>query len=172
MASEKTFEQLFRAAEQSAVHLEMRDGYMLDDPSFIAWQQDGRLVLDDEESRWWRRLVRDAVARGVEVRRARIVSEPLSAYTRFEYDSTSDHNAAAGEQVRWLPRRQATDLALPGNDFWLFDATILLANHFTGNGEWVDTQTITDPVVVKHCAAAFLSVWERAVPHEDYRPAE
>lgn len=170
MASETTFEQLFRTAKQSAVHLEMRDSYMLDDPSFIAWQEDGRLVLDDPESQWWRQLVRTTVARGVAVRRARIVSEPLSAYTRFEYDITREHNVQAGEQVRWLPRRQATDLALPGNDFWLFDGEVLLVNHFTGSGEWTDTETITEPTVVKLCTDAFASVWERGVPHEDYRP--
>lgn len=36
MASEATFDELFRNAQHSAVHLEMRDGYMLDDPAFIA----------------------------------------------------------------------------------------------------------------------------------------
>ncbi|KJS53435.1 hypothetical protein VM98_25295 [Streptomyces rubellomurinus subsp. indigoferus] len=171
MALETTFEQLFRTSKQSAVHLEMRDGYMLDDPSFIAWQEDGRLVLDDPESQWWRELVRETVARGVAVRRARIVSEPMSAYTHFEYAITEQHNAAAGEQVRWLPRRQTTDLALPGNDFWLFDDEVLLVNHFAGNGDWVDTETVTAPEVVKHCKEAFAAVWERSVPHEDYRPA-
>jgi hypothetical protein len=30
-------------------------------------------------------------------------------------------NAAAGEDVRWLPRRRASDLALPGTDFWVLD---------------------------------------------------
>lgn len=43
MASETTFAELFAATRESAVHLEMRDGYMLDDPSFLAWLEDGRV---------------------------------------------------------------------------------------------------------------------------------
>lgn len=27
----------------------------------------------------------------------------------------------AGEDVRWLPDRRTSDIALPGDDFWLFD---------------------------------------------------
>lgn len=169
MASETTFEELFGSATRSAVHLEMRDGYMLDDPSFIAWKH-GRIVLDDPESEWWRDLVRSSTARGVEVRRARIVSEPLSDYVRFEYDVTATHNVKAGEQVRWLPRRQATDITLPGNDFWLFDGEVLLVNHFAGNGDWTDSETVANPAAVKLCASSFESVWERAIAHESYQP--
>lgn len=66
--------------------------------------------------------MKKATARGVVVRRARIVSEPLSDYCRFEYDVTGPVNLAGGEEVRWLPRRRASDIALPGNDFWVLSA--------------------------------------------------
>ncbi|WP_243436700.1 DUF6879 family protein [Streptomyces sp. FH025] len=148
----------------------MRDGYMRDDPVFVAWQA-GRIELDGRDETAWRGLVREATARGVAVRRARIVSEPLSDYTRFEYEITSDHNIAAGEDVRWLARRHATDLALPGNDFWLFDGSTLLVNHFDGGGNWLDSELVTDDAAVKLCAEAFDAVWHRAIPHLDYRPA-
>ncbi|MFF2749547.1 DUF6879 family protein [Kitasatospora sp. NPDC058048] len=164
-----TFEQLFAAAQHSAVHLEMRDGYMRDDPVFTAWQA-GRVELDGDAEARWRALVAQAVARGVAVRRARVVSEPLSDYVRFEHDITAQHNAAAGEQVRWLPRRQATTLALPGNDFWLFDGRWLLVNHFSGEGDWTDSEAVTDSSAVELCLAAFEAVWSRAVPHAEYRP--
>ncbi|MFD0260127.1 DUF6879 family protein [Kitasatospora indigofera] len=168
MASETTFEQLFRSATESALHLEMRDGYMRAEPGFVAWTQ-GRIEVDDPESVWWRNLVRTSVARGVHVRRARIVSEPLSDYTQYEYDITEQHNIAAGEVVRWLPRRGATPLLLPANDFWLFDGKTLLVNHFTGNGDWTDTEQVTDPIVVRQCAEAFAHVWSLAEPHSQYR---
>ncbi|MFF2039322.1 DUF6879 family protein [Kitasatospora sp. NPDC058170] len=167
--AQPTFEQLFQTASRSSVHLEMRDAYMLDDPAYRAWQN-GRVALGGADEVHWRGLVRSAVDRGVEVRRARIVSEPLSDYTRFEYDITEQHNIAAGEQVRWLPRRRATALALPGNDFWLFDDEVLLINHFAGNGDWTDTEIVDDAEAVKLCATAFEAVWVRAAPHADYRP--
>ncbi len=169
MADPTTFDGLFGGCRRSAVHLEMRDGYMRDEPTFIAWSA-GRIELDDPDSVAWRDLVRQAAARGVQVHRARIVSEPLSDYTRFEFDITEQHNIAAGEEVRWLPRRRATNIALPGNDFWLFDQETALINHFNGVGDWIETEVTTDPSIVKLCTSAFETVWERAVPHSEYRP--
>lgn len=160
-------------AQHSAVHLELRDSYMLDDPEFVAWQQGKRLDPADRSSWWggWHDAVSEATARGVVVRRLRIVSEPISDYVRYEYDCTFT-NIAAGELVRWLPRRQTTDLALPGTDFWLFDGGQALFHHFTGNGRLdQDGREYTDePERVKLCAVAFEAAWQRAVPHEEYRP--
>lgn len=160
-------------ARRSAVHLEMRDSYMRDDPDFIAWQQGKRLDPADRASWWrsWLDYVRDATARGVVIRRARIVSEPISDYIRYEYDITFT-NIAAGEQVRWLPRRQTKDLALPGVDFWVFDDETVLYHHFTGGGQVADDgrEYVSDPALAKLCSDAFESVWQRATPHAEYRP--
>ncbi|HEY9412145.1 MAG TPA: hypothetical protein VIP77_21385 [Jiangellaceae bacterium] len=167
------FREVLNAAQRSAVHLEMRDGYMLDDPRFIGWQQGERQDPADRASWWrpWLDLIVETIARGVEVRRARIVSEPISDYIRFEYDGTFT-NVAAGEKIRWLPRRRATDIALPGNDFWLFDNRLVLVNHFTGDGQWADPdmELSDDPELAKLCGSAFEAVWERATPHEDFHP--
>ncbi|GAA2995270.1 hypothetical protein Sfulv_37640 [Streptomyces fulvorobeus] len=132
MTRTPTFEELFRDCQRTAVHLEMRDAYMKSDPAFIDWK--AGVVLDPAE-RWadWHAIVMEAASRGVEVRRARIVSTPVSEYIRFEHDVTDD--IAAGESVRWLSRRNATSLVLPGNDFWLFDSSLVLVNHFDGEGE-------------------------------------
>ena len=108
MAAEPGTYELLRSTERSAVHLEMRDGYTPDDPDWLDWQAGNRFdPAEREEWRGWFDLVAATVARGVIVRRARIVSEPVSAYIRFEYDVTAGHNLAAGEQVRWLARRRA-----------------------------------------------------------------
>jgi hypothetical protein len=106
----------------------------------------------------------------VDVRRARIVSEPVTDYIRYEYEITPAASLAAGERVRWLPRRQASDLALPGNDFWLIDDRVVF-NHFSGEGEMIDVEVVTEPAVAKFCASAFEAVWERAIDHENYQPA-
>jgi hypothetical protein len=168
---DQSIEDMLRACERSAVHLEMRDGYMRSDPTFIEWQAGRRWDPADRESWWhpWHAATSEVSGRGVDLRRARIVSEPISDYIRFEHELTFT-NIMSGEKVRWLSRRRATDLALPGNDFWLFDERIVLVNHFTGEGEVAAHETTTDPAVVKLCASAFEAVWERATPHEDYRP--
>src|SRR5262249_56910439 len=113
------FDNLLAGCEHGAVHLEMRDGYTVNDPVFIDWRAGQHITPAERWPRWFG-LIAATVARGVEVRRARIVSEPVSEYIRYEYDVTEGLNVAAGEQVRWLPRRAASDIALPGNDLWLF----------------------------------------------------
>lgn len=166
--------ELLSSCERSAVHLEMRDGYMRSDPRFAAWQQGHRFDPADRNSWWrpWHDIVAAARSRGVTIRRARIISEPVSEYIRWEHEITF-MNVKAGEEVRWLPRRRTSDLLLPGNDFWVFDDRLVLWNHFTGEGEvspegW---ETTENPALIKACAVAFESVWDRAIPHGEYRPA-
>ncbi|MFB4196017.1 DUF6879 family protein [Streptomyces carpaticus] len=168
MTAVPDFDELLNNAQHTAYHLEMRDGYMLDG-SYAAWKANGQLDPRNQWP-WWYNLVSSAVSRGVAVHRARIISEPISSYIRFEHEVTGPLNVKAGEKVRWLPRRLATDIALPGNDFWLFDNTTLLINHFAGNGDMTGKEIVTDPAVAELCASAFDKVWERATPHEEYQP--
>lgn len=164
----------FRAARISAVHLEMRDLYAVGDESgpYDRWRETGEADTDPDSDMWhpWTSVAREVTAAGVLMRRARIVSEPVTDYIRYEHAGTGV-NLAVGELVRWLPRRLASDLALPGNDFWLFDGTTVVFNHFTGNGDWAEpgTETVTDPAVARLCRDAFEAVWARATPHEEYK---
>jgi hypothetical protein len=163
-------DELLRSTQHSAVHLEMRDGYMQDDPALIAWRDGHRLDPENRGSWWrpWLDVIAEAIGRGVVIRRARIVSEPVSEYIRYEYDMTFP-NVAAGEQVRWLPRRKASSLALPGNDFWLFDGKLVRWGHFSGDGDSLGGELTEDPAAAKLCADAFEAVWERATDHQDYK---
>ena len=162
---------LLREARRSAVHLEMRDSYGVahEADEFEHWKQTGELDLDPDSEGWgpWSSMAREAVARGVVMRRARIVSEPVTDYIRFEHAATVV-NLGLGEDVRWLPRWQASDIALPGNDFWLVDDAVVRFGHFTGDGELVGHEIRTEPAVTKLCSDAFETVWQRAIPHEKY----
>ncbi|MFC5800841.1 DUF6879 family protein [Streptomyces formicae] len=167
-----TWPELLGSATRSAVHLEMRDTYAVDYEKgpFAEWRAGFRHDPADRASWWrpWLDLIQETVSRGVLVRRARIVSEPVSEYTRFLYDGTFT-NIAAGEQIRWLPRRRASDIQLPGNDFWLIDGRLIRWNHFTGEGASAGGEISEDPAAAKLCADAFEAVWERAVPHNEYK---
>ena len=163
---------LLKACRSSALHLEMRDVYAIDgeNEEFSAWKAGHRDDPADPESWWrpWLTLIQEATKRGVEVRRARIVSEPVSEYIHFEYDGTHT-NVYAGERIRWLPRRRASDLRLPGNDFWVFDDEVVVWLYFSGDGVpdrprgWS-----TDPEVITYCREAFEAVWERGIDHAKY----
>ncbi|MCY0948620.1 DUF6879 family protein [Streptomyces sp. H27-S2] len=167
-SSVPSFAELLGRCERSAIHLELRDSYAPTD-RFEAWKRGERVRWEDRAS-WWHpydQLITDTVARGVSIRRARIVSEPVSEYIRWEHYVTHA-NITAGEEVRWLPRRRATGIPLPGNDFWLFDGTLLRVHHFSGDGMVVEDEITDDAMTVKLCSAAFEAVWEHAVPHHLY----
>lgn len=167
-----SFAELLAATSFTALHVEMHDFYTVDEEAadFSMWQQTGRRDADPTSEYWapWVAKIRDATARGVAVRRARIVSEPLSDYIRYEHAAT-DVNTLAGEEVRWLPRTRASDLCLPGNDFWVFDDRVVRFHYFAGDGRWTHDELCDASHVIKMCRDAFEAVWDRAVPHEDYR---
>ncbi|TDD79656.1 hypothetical protein E1293_22785 [Actinomadura darangshiensis] len=156
--------------QRSAVHLEMRDIYEPDSPDYTNWLEGGPATGEDDWAAWCD-LIGSATQRGVKVRRARIVSEPVSDYIRWEHAIT-EMNLKAGEEVRWLPRRQTWDLALPGADFWMFDRRLVRFHFDAGNGSPIENEYefVSDPRAVVPVVAAFEMVWERAIPHADYQP--
>jgi hypothetical protein len=161
-------DELLAGAQRRALHLELRDLYA-GSKAFEAWLAGTPYDRSAADTRW-RATLAPLAARAVEVRRLRVVSEPVSDYIRFEHEFTPHANLAAGERVRWLPRRRASDLLFPGNDFWLVDDRILF-NHFSGDGEWIDVELLDNADVVKFCLAAFDAAWERGIDHDAYRPA-
>ncbi|MFI0941165.1 DUF6879 family protein [Streptomyces sp. NPDC021020] len=167
------FRSLLTSARTSAFHLEMRDQYAVGDEAadYDHWLRTGERDADPASAYWapWVDLIAGVCARGVAVHRARVISEPVTSYIRYEHAGTAV-NVLAGEEVRWLPRRQAADLLLPGCDLWVFDGEAVLFNHFTGVGDWADPdiELTTDPAVVKQCVDAFDAVWNRGIPHDQY----
>lgn len=164
------FPELLATASRSAIHLEMRDVYTPSDPLFTAWQR-GEPVDRSEREQMWRDLIGGAVARGVQLRRARVVSEPLSPYIRYEQSVTEATNVAAGEQVRWLPRSRTLDLCLPGLDFWLLDDHTMRAHHFAGDGEGGRPRARHRPGSAQALPGAFEAIWQRGIPHAEYEVA-
>lgn len=165
------WEELFTSCKQSASHLEMRDWYAAEDEKgrferFLATGQRDHAAEADER-REWLDLMRKVTSAGVRVRRARIASEPVSDYIRFEWHGAGP-TIEAGEDLRWLPRRLASGLALPGNDFWLFDERTAMFNHFSGDGRPLGQEITTDAAKVELCRTAFEAVWKLAIPHRDY----
>jgi hypothetical protein len=164
----------FRLFTRSALHLELRDQYAVseEDERFSRFLATGTrdLEADARQRQWWLTLVRDATEAGKVIKRARIVSEPVTDYIRFEW-AGSDLTTQAGEDIRWLPRHHASGIALPGNDFWLFDDSTVVFHLFTGNGGWIAAELTQDSSIVQLCKSAFENVWRIAVPHNEYQPA-
>jgi hypothetical protein len=127
------------------------------EPDDLEWLQD------------WCSTLRDHVKAGKSVRRARIVSEPLSDYQRWSY-SVAHPMVDAGEDIRWVPRSLVSSVALPGNDFYLFDDRLIVFLIYAGNGLSTDKVTSTNPSDIRLCQSAFEAVWKLSIPHSDYQP--
>lgn len=163
----------FDTFEREAVHLEMRDTYAVEDERerFARFLEKGYRDHDAEaeERQPWMTLLQEATKAGKTFRRARIISEPVTDYIRYEW-AGAGYSVEAGEQIKWLPRRLASSIALPGNDFWLFDGSTVVFTVFTGEGDVLERQLTADPAVVRLCHSAFEAVWSIAIPHSEYRP--
>jgi hypothetical protein len=95
VATLNQFTDLLAAAQHSAVHLEMRDAYDLGDPYFTAWAV-GEGFDRSERDEMWANILAGPISLGVVMRRARIVSEPVTDYVRYEHTITDGCNIAAG----------------------------------------------------------------------------
>ena len=125
----------------------MRDSYAVkeEQSDIEKWRAgDWGPEQDAESKAGWLELMRATAARGVRLRRARIVSEPVSEYIRFEHEGTAQ-NIAAGEDVRWLPRTRASALVLPATTAGSSTAGQCWFNHFTGDGGWIGNELTADP---------------------------
>ncbi|MEQ4304605.1 DUF6879 family protein [Plantactinospora sp. B6F1] len=167
--SEDEFERLLVSFERDAIHLETRDAYgtAVELPYMAKWA-----AGEPDDLTWlegWCKSLREHVKAGRSVRRARIVSEPLSDYQRWSY-SIAAPMVDAGECIRWVPRRLVSSLALPGNDYYLFDDRLAVFLIYAGNGLAVDRVASTDPHDLRLCRSAFEDVWKLAIPHRDYQP--
>lgn len=163
------FAALFPQVRREALHLEMRDAYGTEAeiPHLAKWA-----AGEIDDLGWlqpWCTYVRKATTAGKTLRRARIVSEPLSDYQRWAHSLTAPM-VDAGEDIRWVPRGRVSGLMFPGNDFWLFDGELLVFLVFTGNGTVVDRPATTDPGLIARCRVSFEAAWALAIPHHDYKP--
>lgn len=158
----------FPMTRRTAVHWELRDDYTPDSEELAAWHSGWRPDPADSEYReGYYADIAAMVARGVEIRRLRLVSEPVTEYVRYEHALTFA-NIDAGEQVRWLPRSSAAYLLVPALDGWIFDSELLLTHHWSGRGDLQARVVTQDPGVVKLYSEAFEALWPLGIPHRDY----
>jgi hypothetical protein len=163
------FDELLTGFEQEAVHLETRDAYgtAVELPHMRKWE-----AGEPDDLEWlqgWCATLRETVKAGRLVRRARIVSEPLSDYQRWSY-SIAQPMVDAGEDIRWVPRRIVSSVAIPGNDFYLFDKRLVVYLTYTGNGLDAGKFRTANAADVQLCSTAFEAVWKLGIPHRAYSP--
>jgi hypothetical protein len=167
VTEEELDEPLHRGFEREALHLEMRDAYgtAVELPHMAKWASG-----EPDDLEWlqdWCATLREHVQTGRSIRRARVVSEPLSDYQRGSY-GIAYPMVEAGEDIRWVPRRLVSSVALPGNDFYLFDDRLALFLLYAGYGLSVGMLSSADPADLRLCRSAFEAAWKLSIPHREY----
>jgi hypothetical protein len=117
----------------------------------------------------WLTMIREATAEGRRFTRVRVVSMPLTDYSRFGV-LCSQHTNAAGEDIRYLTRHDATDL--PDYDYWLFDSRLLVRMHFDDDENFLGGELIEDPAVIVQHNYWRDAAWHRAVRRDDFATQE
>jgi hypothetical protein len=153
--------------KHTAFRLEVRDRY--DAPyenesmrRFLAGEKD-----DLPWMRSWLVMLRDLTAQGRRFARVRVVSLPLTDYTRFGVWCAQFTNGA-GEDIRYLIRDQAQAEGLPAHDYWLFDSRTLVQLHFDNEDRFLGGELIEDPAVIVQHNYWRDAAWHRAVRRDDF----
>ncbi|MFJ6544437.1 DUF6879 family protein [Streptomyces sp. NPDC091385] len=162
-----TFRRLFQTFEHTAWRLETRRGYASDrqDPDFQAFLATGSSPCDPDEP--WFLNIKAQTDAGKTVGRVRVADNPPTTEQRFLLDYAR-HNAAVGEDIRYLWREDAKRAALPAEDFWIFDSRLVALLHFDGDDNLLNIELITEPAeVVRYCIVRDAAM-HRAVPRDEF----
>ncbi|WP_243769932.1 DUF6879 family protein [Amycolatopsis acidicola] len=158
---------MFRTFEHTAFRLETRDEYKSSNETEALRQFVAGEPVDMGWFQNWLSMIREATAEGKRFARVRVVTVPLTDYSRFGVFCSGFTNEA-GEDIRYLDRAHADEL--PDYDYWLFDSRLLVRMRFADDETFLGGEVIDDPAeIVRH------NYWRdvarhRAVGREDFAP--
>jgi hypothetical protein len=128
--------------------LELRDRY---DAPYENKSLEKFLAGEPDDLPWmqsWLEMLQGATAAGRRFARVRVVTLPLTDYSRFGVWCAQFTNGA-GEDIRYLRRDQAANL--PDHDYWLFDSRLLVKMLYRDDDSFIGGELIDDSaVVVEH----------------------
>ncbi|MER5359829.1 DUF6879 family protein [Streptomyces sp. NPDC002785] len=162
-----TFRRFFETFKHTAWRLETRRGYASDrqDPDFQEFLATGSSPCDPNEP--WFVNIRTQTAAGKTVGRVRIADNPPTTEQLFLLNYAR-HNAAVGEDIRYLWREDADRAALPAEDFWIFDSRIVALLHFDDQDNLLSFELITEPAEVVRYAIVRDAAMHQAVPFNQF----
>ncbi|MFE7077404.1 DUF6879 family protein [Streptomyces sp. NPDC057620] len=158
---------LFEDFEHTAWRLETRRGYASDRAGdrFRAFLE-GVLPVPEPDHPW-NVNVRTQTAAGKTFSRVRIVDDPPTDGQRFLM-ATAAGGAAAGEDIRCLPRAKAERLSLPVHDLWLFDSRVLVCFHHDEEDVTLGVDLTEEPAAVLAACQARDAAWHHAIRVAEY----
>jgi len=158
----------FRDFSSSAFRLELRQVYtMPDEEEDLSAFARGELPPPDYHYGWLD-TVAAAVGAGKTFRRVRVVTRPLSFYTKWEFVWGYDWNVKVGEDIRILDITDNPAPELPDHDFWLFDESTVVKLLYRPDGTQEGRELVEHPDLSAYLAWRD-ATWLAAAPYADYR---
>lgn len=127
---------------------------------FLAGEPD-----DLEWSNSWLERVRRARADGRTFARVRVVSVPLTDYSRFGLWA-SQFTVEASEDIRYIQRDRA--VGLPDHDFWMFDSRTVVRMHFDDQSAFLGGELVDDPAIIVQHNYWRDTAWHKAVRRDEF----
>ncbi|MEU9170729.1 DUF6879 family protein [Streptomyces sp. NPDC048420] len=160
-----TFRRLFETFQHTAWRLETRRGYASDrqDPDFQVFLATGASPCDPNEP--WLVNIKTQTDAGKTVGRVRVADCPPTTEQLFLLDYAR-HNAAFGEDVRYLWREDAA--GLPAEDFWIFDSRLVALLRFDDEDDLLNIELITEPAEVVRYAMVRDAAMHHAIPRDQF----
>jgi hypothetical protein len=160
------FAKHLRDYERSAWRLETQPVYTMPNE-----QRTFRMFLagearPDGHNAEWHRSVRANVAAGKSIGRVRTVRRPLTDYQRYQFAWGIPGNIEAGEDIRILDLTE-DDLALPDQDFWFFDDSVVVHLNFDPDGTLLNIEQLENPDLPKYLRWREVAL-EHAVTFSEY----
>jgi hypothetical protein len=115
----------------------------------------------------WLAMVRTSTAAGRRFARVRVVSLPLTDYSRFSL-WVAERTVAAGDDIRYLARDEAKAAGLPSHDYWLFDSRTLARMHFGEDDRFLGAEIVEDPAEIVEHNFWRDAAWHRALRRDDF----
>jgi hypothetical protein len=115
----------------------------------------------------WLDMLRETTVEGRRFARVRLVSLPLTDYSRFGVWCAHFTNGA-GEDIRYLTRDKAEVAGLPNHDFWLFDSSKLVRMHFDDDDRFLGGEVIEDAAEIVQYNYWRDAAWHYAARRDDF----
>jgi hypothetical protein len=108
---------------------------------------------------------RAQAALGKRIERVRIVDAPATPGQLYLLDNAR-RNTACGERIHVLPRARAVELALPNEDFWIFDSRVVALLAFDQADELTGIDLVTNPIEVSAYCQIRDAAEHHAIPYD------
>jgi hypothetical protein len=159
----------FRDFSTSAFRLELHQVYTMPDEADELQRFRAGEKPPTEYHYGWLDTVAAAIRAGKTMSRVRVVREPLSDYTRYEFEWGFVYNVEAGEDIRVLDMTGQASPVLPDHDFWMFDETTVVRMLYRDDGTLAGRELVDSPDLDVYRGWRD-AAWQAAVPFGDYWP--